>query len=156
LRLKKQSLLLRKTYLVASPYLEVLVCQQPRSSTTLYTGIRQRSSWTISPQSLWLTQSRLWRVQPRVHSACHNGAMEATIRKRSVVTSTPDIMSGTPVFVGTRVPIQNRIDYLEGGDTIEDFLNGFPTVSRTQVLQLLEDARGLIITTAERHVSTSS
>jgi uncharacterized protein (DUF433 family) len=82
--------------------------------------------------------------------------MEATIRKRSVVTSTPDIMSGTPVFVGTRVPIQNRIDYLEGGDTIEDFLNGFPTVSRTQVLQLLEDARGLIITTAERHVSTSS
>ena len=42
----------------------------------------------------------------------------------------PDIMHGTPVFRGTRVPVQTVFDYLEGGDSLEDFLQGFPTVSR--------------------------
>jgi uncharacterized protein (DUF433 family) len=45
-----------------------------------------------------------------------------------IVTSSPDILSGTPVFAGTRVPVQTLIDYLEGGETIDDFLKGFPTV----------------------------
>jgi uncharacterized protein (DUF433 family) len=48
-------------------------------------------------------------------------------------------MSGAPCFAGTRVPIQNLIDYLEGGDSIEDFLEGFPTVSREQVIAFLEN-----------------
>ena len=47
-------------------------------------------------------------------------------------------MSGAACFVGTRVPIQNLIDYLEGGDSIEDFLEGFPSVSREQVIAFLE------------------
>jgi len=52
----------------------------------------------------------------------------------SVVKIDPEIMSGAPCFAGTRVPIQNLIDYLEGGDSIEDFLEGFPSVSREQVI----------------------
>jgi uncharacterized protein (DUF433 family) len=54
-----------------------------------------------------------------------------------IVTSSPDILSGTPVFAGTRVPVQALIDYLEGGETIDDFLTGFPTVSREQVVAFI-------------------
>jgi uncharacterized protein (DUF433 family) len=60
---------------------------------------------------------------------------------QSVVKIDPDIMSGAPCFDGTRVPIQNLIDYLEGGDSIDDFLEGFPTVSREQVIAFLEEAK---------------
>ena len=49
---------------------------------------------------------------------------------KGTVHSDPEIMGGTPVFVGTRVPLQNLIDYLEGGESIEDFLDAFPTVKR--------------------------
>ena len=59
----------------------------------------------------------------------------------SVVKVDPEIMSGASCFSGTRVPIQNLIDYLEGGDSIEDFLEGFPTVSRDQVIAFLEEAK---------------
>ncbi len=55
-----------------------------------------------------------------------------------VVKIDPEIMSGAARFAGTRVPIQNLIDYLEGGDSIEDFLDGFPSVSREQVISFLE------------------
>ena len=58
-----------------------------------------------------------------------------------VVRSDPKILSGTPVFVGTRVPFQNLIDYLEAGDTIDDFLKSFPSVSREQVIAALELVR---------------
>lgn len=57
---------------------------------------------------------------------------------RGIVHSEPSIMGGTPVFVGTRVPLQNLIDYLEGGESIEDFLDGFPSVKREQVLAVIE------------------
>jgi uncharacterized protein (DUF433 family) len=57
-----------------------------------------------------------------------------------IVTSSPDILSGTPVFAGTRVPVQTLIDYLEGGETIDDSLTGFPTVRREQVVAFLEEA----------------
>ena len=57
-----------------------------------------------------------------------------------IVTSSADILSGTPVFAGTRVPVQAFIDYLEGGETIDDFLTGFPTVTREQVVAFLEEA----------------
>jgi len=59
----------------------------------------------------------------------------------SVVKIDPEIMSGTPCFAGTRVPIQKLIDYLKGGDSIEDFLEGFPSVSREQVTTFLEEAK---------------
>ena len=60
--------------------------------------------------------------------------------KGSVVTSSKDIMGGTPVFTGTRVPTQTLIDYLKGGDSIGDFLDGFPTVGREQVIEFLQQA----------------
>ena len=58
-----------------------------------------------------------------------------------VVHSDPEILGGTPVFVGTRVPLQNLIDYLEGGESIEDFLDGFPSVKRAQVIAVIEAAK---------------
>ena len=57
----------------------------------------------------------------------------------SIITSAPDVMGGTPVFAGTRVPVQTLIDYLKSGESIEDFLEGFPTVSREQVIAFLEE-----------------
>ncbi len=68
--------------------------------------------------------------------------------KLSVISVSPDVMSGTPVFVGTRVPVQTLFDYLKGGDSIDDFLDGFPTVSREQVISLLEEAGRQLINTA--------
>jgi len=56
------------------------------------------------------------------------------------VHSDPEILGGVPVFVGTRVPVQNLIDYLSGGDSLEDFLRSFPTVRREQVVAALEQA----------------
>jgi uncharacterized protein (DUF433 family) len=57
-----------------------------------------------------------------------------------IVHSDPEILSGTPVFVGTRVPVQALLDYLEGGDTIEEFLEDFPGVAREQAVAFLEEA----------------
>ena len=58
---------------------------------------------------------------------------------KGIIHSDPDIMGGTPVFVGTRVPLQNLIDSLEGGESIEDFLDGFPSVKREQVIAVRRD-----------------
>ncbi len=55
-----------------------------------------------------------------------------------IIHSDLEIMGGTPVFVGTRVPLQNLIDYLEGGESVEDFLDAFPTVKREQVISVVE------------------
>jgi len=57
----------------------------------------------------------------------------------------PEIMHGTPVFRGTRVPLQTLFDYLEGGETLDDFLQGFPTVSRELALEALEEAKELLL-----------
>jgi len=57
---------------------------------------------------------------------------------KGIVHSDPEIMGGTPVFVGTRVPLQNLVDALEGGESAEDFLEGFPTVTRSQALAVIE------------------
>lgn len=54
-------------------------------------------------------------------------------------------MGGTPVFAGTRVPVQTLLDYLKGGDSIDDFLEGFPTVGREQVIRFLEEAEEQIV-----------
>ena len=58
-----------------------------------------------------------------------------------VVSQNPDILGGEPVFVGTRVPVKSLFDHLEAGDSIEEFLEGFPSVKREQVIALLEAAR---------------
>ena len=59
------------------------------------------------------------------------------------ITSDPDIMHGTPVFRGTRVPVQTMFDYLENGAPLGDFLAGFPTVSRELAIQVLEESKEL-------------
>ncbi len=69
-------------------------------------------------------------------------------QKQPLITSTPDILGGTPVFRGTRVPVQTLIEYLEGGQTIDDFLEGFPTVTREQVIAFLEEAKARMLTVA--------
>ncbi len=61
--------------------------------------------------------------------------------KKKLIISDPEIMGGTPYFTGTRVPVQTLMDYLEAGDSIGEFLDGFPTVKRGQVITLLEEAR---------------
>ena len=62
------------------------------------------------------------------------------MKKSFVVKIDPEIMSGTPCFAGTRVPARALIDYLEGGDSLDDFLEDFPTVSRKQAIAFLEEA----------------
>jgi uncharacterized protein (DUF433 family) len=57
---------------------------------------------------------------------------------KGIVHSNAEIMGGTPVFTGTRVPLQNLIDFLEGGESLEDFLDAFPTVKREQALAVIE------------------
>lgn len=61
--------------------------------------------------------------------------------KTRLITSDPEILAGTPVFAGTRVPVKNLTDCLESGDSIDDFLEDFPSVSRAQVIEFLEEAR---------------
>jgi uncharacterized protein (DUF433 family) len=68
--------------------------------------------------------------------------------KQPLITSTPDILGGTPVFRGTRVPVQTLIEYLAGGQTIDDFLEGFPTVTREQVIDFLEEAKAKMLAVA--------
>ena len=58
---------------------------------------------------------------------------------KRIITSSPDVMGGTPVFAGTRVPVQTLLDYLKAGESIDDFLDGFPTVAREQVIAFLEE-----------------
>ena len=68
--------------------------------------------------------------------------------KHPIVHSNPDILSGTPVFVGTRVPVQSLFDYLAGGDTLDEFLRQFPSVTREQAIAALDLARDSLLTSA--------
>lgn len=70
------------------------------------------------------------------------------MNRASVVHSDPDILGGTPVFVGTRVPVQALIDYIEGGHSLEGFLDDFPTVSRELAIAALEQAKAHLIADA--------
>lgn len=67
---------------------------------------------------------------------------------KPIVTCSPEVLGGTPVFAGTRVPVQTLIDYLEGNETIDDFLEGFPTVTREQVVAFLEEAKDRVVAAA--------
>jgi len=66
----------------------------------------------------------------------------------TVVHSDPEILGGTPVFVGTRVPVQSLFDYLEGGETLDEFLHQFPSVKREQAIAVLDFARDSLLTRA--------
>ena len=69
-----------------------------------------------------------------------------------LIVCSNEIQSGTPVFRGTRVPIKNLLDYLEAGDTLDEFLDDFPSVSRTQAIQVLELAKDTLVASA--HANT--
>ena len=62
-----------------------------------------------------------------------------------IISVSDEIMGGTPVFTGTRVPVQTLLDYLKAGESIDDFLDGFPTVAREQVIGLLEEVGKQVI-----------
>ena len=65
-----------------------------------------------------------------------------------ILRSDPEILGGTPVFVGTRVPVKSLFDHLEAGESIDDFIEGFPSVRREQVIALLERSRQELLRTA--------
>jgi uncharacterized protein (DUF433 family) len=64
------------------------------------------------------------------------------------ISTAPDVLGGTPVFAGTRVPVQTLLDYLKAGESIDDFIDGFPSVSRDQVIAFLEMAKDRLIESA--------
>ncbi|MGC2134748.1 MAG: DUF433 domain-containing protein [Xanthobacteraceae bacterium] len=65
--------------------------------------------------------------------------------KSTIISRSDDVMGGAPVFSGTRVPVQTLLDYLEAGESIDDFLGGFPSVTRHQVVTFLEEAKDLLV-----------
>lgn len=69
----------------------------------------------------------------------------------SLIQTDPEILSGIPVFAGTRVPLQNLLDYLEAGDTLDEFLDDFPTVSREQAVLAIQLAGDLLVSHARAH-----
>jgi uncharacterized protein (DUF433 family) len=77
--------------------------------------------------------------------------MDAMTNPHDVVHSDPELMGGTPVFVGTRVPVRSLFDYLEAGDSLHEFLDAFPTVSRKQAVAALEIAREAVAAVAVAH-----
>src|SRR5438876_243960 len=90
-------------------------------------------------------QWSLWRLhlvhclpRKRVNATC-------SAMKTKLVTIDPDIMSGEPVFTGTRVPVRNLIDYLSAGHTLNDFLEGFPGVKRSQAIAFLEQSSSALL-----------
>jgi uncharacterized protein (DUF433 family) len=68
--------------------------------------------------------------------------------KHPIVSRSPDVMGGTAVFYGTRVPVQTLLDYLEAGESIDDFLAGYPSVTRDHVIAFLEEAKARVIAAA--------
>ena len=70
------------------------------------------------------------------------------MKRHEVYHSDPEILGGTPVFQGTRVPVQTLLDYLEGGETLDEFLDGFPGVSREQAIAFLEMAKDALLADA--------
>ena len=65
--------------------------------------------------------------------------------KKPVICRDPEIMGGAPVFCGTRVPVQTFLEYLEAGESIDQFLEGFPSVTRQQVIAFLEEAKNKLV-----------
>jgi uncharacterized protein (DUF433 family) len=70
---------------------------------------------------------------------------DKVVKPADIVVRDPEILGGTPVFRGTRVPFQNLLDYLEGGETLDEFLDDFPTVTREAAIAALEQAKTLLV-----------
>jgi uncharacterized protein (DUF433 family) len=74
--------------------------------------------------------------------------------KTNVINIDPEILGGTPVFMGTRVPIKILFDYIEGGETLEEFLDGFPSVTREQALEVLNIAESFVTSSEFVHAGS--
>jgi uncharacterized protein (DUF433 family) len=105
-----------------------------------------------APQREKLTQGIASRfavgMSVTVRYPCRFKKRRSMKKESSVVRSDPGILGGTPVFVGTRVPVQAFIDYIEGGHSLSEFLEDFPTVSREVVIAALEQAKAHLIADA--------
>jgi uncharacterized protein (DUF433 family) len=97
------------------------------------------SAW-LAAKSGYVTAELGAVVNGKAHFGRENMSMSIP-----VVVSDSEIMGGTPVFRGTRVPVQTLMEYLEAGESINDFLDGFPTVSREQVIAFLEEAKERVL-----------
>lgn len=75
------------------------------------------------------------------------------MKKEQVIQRDPEVLRGTPVFAGTRVPVQTLIDYLKAGDSLEDFLDGFPSVSRAQAEAFLQIALESALAEEDAHTA---
>lgn len=67
------------------------------------------------------------------------------MQTQELIVSSPDVLGGTPVFIGTRVPVKNLTDYLEAGDTLDEFLDDFPSVTREQAVEFIEHAKEALL-----------
>src|SRR5436853_7330535 len=83
---------------------------------------------------------RTRRSRQAANSSRRRRILESQMDRSQIVHTDPEILGGTPVFVGTRVPVQTLLTYLEKGETLEEFLDNFPTVSREQAVAFLEEA----------------
>jgi uncharacterized protein (DUF433 family) len=101
-----------------------------------------------------LTSLRAWekrKLPPRPRRAAfqqlprHHVPHTVLTMVEPIISRDPEVMGGTPVFAGTRVPVQTLLDYLEAGESIDDFLEGFPSVSRERVIAFLEQAKDRLV-----------
>ena len=94
-------------------------------------------------------QPRFSRATKRQPPTCIPGENGCNLirMKQPIVCCSAEVMGGTAVFYGTRVPVQTLLDYIEAGETIDDFLAGFPSVTREQVIAFLEEAKDRLIET---------
>ena len=123
------------------------------SSRTRISAWRARFPWLF--QRLQghsrLTNGEPVRKNSRLMHLCRRGPLVAQLDASELklmekaISRDPEVMHGTPVFRGTRVPVQTLFEYLEGGETLEDFLEGFPTVNRELAIQALEEAKHLLL-----------
>ena len=105
--------------------------------------------WKVATGEKYIELSELRRVDIRVFQllpCC--GRRNLAAMSEQPVTTSKEVLGGTPVFTGTRVPVQSLMEFLEAGDSIDVFLAAFPSVSRTQVVTFLEKAASLAITAA--------
>ena len=79
------------------------------------------------------------------------GGQRLMLKDSLIISASPEVMGGTPVFAGTRVPVQTLLDYLKAGESIDDFLDGFPTVTREQVIALPEEAEKQLVGLVRQH-----
>jgi uncharacterized protein (DUF433 family) len=97
----------------------------------------------------FITQATMNELRLRKTSPCTARRWRLVeAMKQPIVSRNLDVMGGTAVFHGTRVPVQTLLDYLEAGETIDDFLDGFPSVTREHVIAFLEEAKDRVIEAA--------